>query len=181
MDEMWVWKQHTGCCSHLKLLMWTGKYWKKQSWMLTHFLPDRDELLLYLLQKSQPYLDYIILRALTPKWKHTSHLYTIKRNSLITILPRAITCCLRLENVVYSISCKFTTVPRLSSDQLLQNENKYQFVNVHTKWNCLVSCLSSLVKYYVTYNSCYINICGKNHNHTQIQNENKCRTTKCNG
>ena len=152
---MWVWKQHTGCCSHLKLLMWTGKYWKKQSWMLTHFLPDRDEF-------------------------ETVACETVI--SLITILPRAITCCLRLENVVYSISCKFTTVPRLSSDQLLQNENKYQFVNVHTlKWNCLVSCLSSLIKYYVTYNSCYINICGKNHNHTQIQNENKCQTTKCNG
>ena len=30
-----------------------------------------------------------------------------------------------------------------------QNENKHQIMNVHTKWNCLVPFLSSLVKYYL--------------------------------
>ena len=41
----------------------------------------------------------------------------------------------------------FTQV--VKSDQLLQNESKHQIMNVHTKWNCLVSILSSLVKYYL--------------------------------
>ena len=45
------------------------------------------------------------------------------------------------------ISGKITTVPRLFSEHSLQNENKHQIMNVDTKWNCLISILSSLVKY----------------------------------
>ena len=30
---------------------------------------------------------------------------------------------------------------------LTENENKYQIMNVHTKWNCLIPILSGLVKY----------------------------------
>ena len=40
-----------------------------------------------------------------------------------------------------------TTVPRLFSESLSQNENKNQIMNVHTKWNCLIPILSRLVKY----------------------------------
>ena len=36
-----------------------------------------------------------------------------------------------------TISDKITTVPRLFSEHSLQNENKHQIMNVHTKWNCL--------------------------------------------
>ena len=35
--------------------------------------------------------------------------------------------------------------PRLFSEHSLQNEKKHQIMNVHTKWNCLVPFLSSLV------------------------------------
>ena len=45
------------------------------------------------------------------------------------------------------ISGKITTVPRLFSEHLLQDENKHQIMNVHTKWNCLIPILSGLVKY----------------------------------
>ena len=45
------------------------------------------------------------------------------------------------------ISGKITTAPRLFSEHLLQNENKHQIMNVHTKWNCLIPILSGLVKY----------------------------------
>jgi len=45
------------------------------------------------------------------------------------------------------ISGKITTVPRLFSQHSLQNENKHQIMNVHTKWNCLILILSGLVKY----------------------------------
>ena len=47
------------------------------------------------------------------------------------------------------ISGKIMTVPRLFSEHLLQNENKHQIMNVHTKWNCLIPILSTLVKYYL--------------------------------
>ena len=45
------------------------------------------------------------------------------------------------------ISGKITTVPRLFSEHLLQDENKHQIMNVQTKWNCLIPILSGLVKY----------------------------------
>ena len=46
-----------------------------------------------------------------------------------------------------SVSGKITTVPRLFSEHSLQDENKHQIMNVHTKWNCLIPILSGLVKY----------------------------------
>ena len=45
------------------------------------------------------------------------------------------------------ISSKITTVPKLFSEHLLQDEKKHQIMNVHTKWNCLIPNLSGLVKY----------------------------------
>ena len=42
---------------------------------------------------------------------------------------------------------KITTVPRLFSEYLLQNENKHHIMNVNTKWNCLIPIWSVLVKY----------------------------------
>ena len=59
--------------------------------------------------------------------------------------------CFRDENVSHKspmfISDKITTVPRLFSEHSLQDENKHQIMNVHTKWNCLIPILSGLVKY----------------------------------
>ena len=49
----------------------------------------------------------------------------------------------------YYISGKIATVPRLFSEHLFQLQNKHQIVNVHTKWNCLIPILSTLVKYYL--------------------------------
>ena len=46
-------------------------------------------------------------------------------------------------------SGKIATVPRLLSEYLIQIENKYQIMNVHTEWNRLIPILSSLVKYYL--------------------------------
>ena len=46
-------------------------------------------------------------------------------------------------------SGEITTAPRLVSKHLIQNENKHQIMNVHTKWNCLIPILSGLVKYYL--------------------------------
>ena len=44
----------------------------------------------------------------------------------------------REENVSHKspmcISGKITTIPRLFSEHSLQNENKHQIMNVHTKW-----------------------------------------------
>ena len=47
------------------------------------------------------------------------------------------------------IGGKITTVPRLFSEHLVQDENKAQIMNVQTKWNCLIPILSGLVKYYL--------------------------------
>ena len=59
--------------------------------------------------------------------------------------------CFRSENVSYKwrtrISGKIMTLPRLFSEHSLQIENKHQIMNVHTKWNCLIPILSTLVKY----------------------------------
>ena len=48
----------------------------------------------------------------------------------------------RLENMSYKRSLhirgKITTVPRLFSEHLLKNGNNHHFLNVHTKWNCLI-------------------------------------------
>ena len=44
-------------------------------------------------------------------------------------------------------SDKITTVPRLFSEHSLQNKNKHQIMNLHTKWNCLIPILSALIKY----------------------------------
>ena len=46
-------------------------------------------------------------------------------------------------------SGEITTAPRQVSEHLLKNENKHQIMNVHTKWNCLIPILSSLVMYYL--------------------------------
>ena len=50
--------------------------------------------------------------------------------------------CFREENVNHKspmcISDKITTLPRLFSEHSLQDENKHQIMNVHTKWNCLI-------------------------------------------
>ena len=45
------------------------------------------------------------------------------------------------------LSGKITTVPKLFSEHLLQDENKHQIMNVQTKWNCLIPILSGLDKY----------------------------------
>ena len=45
------------------------------------------------------------------------------------------------------ISGKITTLQKLFSEHLLQEEIKQQIMNVHTKWNCLIPILSGLVKY----------------------------------
>ena len=45
------------------------------------------------------------------------------------------------------ISGKITTVPKLISEHLLQDENKAQIMNEQTKWNCLIPILSALVNY----------------------------------
>ena len=57
-----------------------------------------------------------------------------------------------MKTLVISHRCvyiggKITTVPRLFSEHLLQDENKHQIMNVQTKWNCLIPILSGLVKY----------------------------------
>ena len=61
----------------------------------------------------------------------------------------AVSC--RDENVSHKspmcISGKITTVQRLFSEHLLQDENKHQIMNVQTKWNFLIPILSGLVKY----------------------------------
>ena len=48
-----------------------------------------------------------------------------------------------------TIRGKIATVPRLFSEHLLQIQNKHQIMTVHTKWNCLIPILSTLVKYYL--------------------------------
>ena len=45
------------------------------------------------------------------------------------------------------VSGKITTVPQLFSRNSPSPNGKHQIVNVHTKWNCLIPILSSLVKY----------------------------------
>ena len=56
---------------------------------------------------------------------------------------------LGMKTLVKSPMCiggKITTVPRLFSEHLVQDENKHQIMNVQTKWNCLIPILSGLVK-----------------------------------
>ena len=58
--------------------------------------------------------------------------------------------CFRDENVSLSHRCVqvLKSQPYKGSFQnTLQNENKHQIMNVHTKWNCLIPILSSLVEY----------------------------------
>ena len=85
--------------------------------------------------------------------KHQIMNVQTKWNCLIPILiyEWSIISCFREENVSHKspmcISGKITTVPRLFSEHLLQDENKHQIMNVQTKWNCLIPILSGLVKY----------------------------------
>ena len=51
------------------------------------------------------------------------------------------------DECTHCIGGKITTVPRLFSEHLLQDENKHQIMNVQTKWNCLIPILSGFVKY----------------------------------
>ena len=48
------------------------------------------------------------------------------------------------SNQYVATSGKITTIPRLFLKHSLQEENKRQIMNVHTKWNCLIPILSSL-------------------------------------
>ena len=68
-------------------------------------------------------------------------------------LDWSIISCFRDENVSHKspmcISGKITTVPKLFSEHLLQDEKKHQIMNVQAKWNCLIPILSGLVKYYL--------------------------------
>ena len=75
-----------------------------------------------------------------------------KWNSLLPILSGLSSIsCFRDENVSHKspmcIGGKITTVPKLFSEHLLQDENKHQIMNVQAKWNCLIPILSGLVKY----------------------------------
>ena len=84
--------------------------------------------------------------------KHPFMNVNTKCNCLIPILSGLVKyCCFRDENVSHKspmcIGGKITTVPRLFSEHLLQDENKHQIMNVQTKWNCLIPILSGLVKY----------------------------------
>ena len=54
---------------------------------------------------------------------------------------------LAISNRYVAASGKIRIVPRLFSEHSLQNENKHQIMNVHTKWNCLIPILFGLVKY----------------------------------
>ena len=54
---------------------------------------------------------------------------------------------LAIINRYVAASGKITTAPRLFSEHSLKNQNKHQIMNVHTKWNCLIPILLSLVKY----------------------------------
>ena len=47
--------------------------------------------------------------------------------------------------------------PRLVSEHLIKNENKHLIMNVHTKWNCLIPTLSSLIMYYLFQHSARLN------------------------
>jgi len=105
---------------------------------------------------SQTYLEYFEITHSKVKMKTNIRLWMYTPNGTVwypfCLLWSSITC-FRPENVSYKLpihtSGKNTTVPRLFSDQLLQNENKHQTMNVHTKWNCLIPILSTLVKYYL--------------------------------
>ena len=44
---------------------------------------------------------------------------------------------------------KITTVQILVSEDLLQNGNKHQIMNVHTKWSGLIPILSILIKHFL--------------------------------
>ena len=101
----------------------------------------------------------------TVPWLFSEHLFQdenkpqimnvqTKWNCLIPILSGLVRIsCFRGENVSHKSpmciaqSGKITTVPRLFSEHLLQDENKHQIMNVHIKWNCLIPILSGLVKY----------------------------------
>ena len=77
-----------------------------------------------------------------------------KCNCLIPIcLVRSSISCFRDLNVSYKwlirTTGKITIAPRLIFEYSLQNENKHQIMNVHTKWNCLIPILSGLVKYWL--------------------------------
>ena len=45
------------------------------------------------------------------------------------------------------VCCKITMVPKLFSEHLLQDKNKHQIINVHTKRKNLIPILSALIKY----------------------------------
>ena len=84
--------------------------------------------------------------------KHQIMNVQTKWNCLIPILSGLVNYYLfRDENVSHKssmcISGKITTVPRLFSEHLVQDENKHQIMNVQTKWNCLIPILSGLVNY----------------------------------
>ena len=76
-----------------------------------------------------------------------------KRNCLIPILSIAWSSISSFSNEIVChkepirTSGKITTVPRLFSEHSLQDENKHQIMNIHTKKNCFILILSTLVKY----------------------------------
>ena len=51
------------------------------------------------------------------------------------------------SNRYVAVAIKIRTAPRLFSDLSLKNQNKHQIMNVHSKWNCLIPILFSLVRY----------------------------------
>ena len=102
------------------------------------------------MNKWQPYLDYFQntyskmktnfrLLMYTPNWT-VWYPFCLLWSKIV---------CFRDEIVSYKwpihISGKITTVPRLFSEHLLQNDKKHQIMIVHTKWNCLIPILSTLV------------------------------------
>ena len=94
---------------------------------------------------------FLVIYFLKTENKHQIINVHTKWNCLIPILQLPSINCFRPENVSYKwpmcIGGKITTVPRLFLEHLLQNENKHQITNVHTKWNRLIHILPTLVKH----------------------------------
>jgi len=124
---------------------------------ITGFRPENVSYKLPILQvvKLQPYLDYFQNTYSKMKTNIRLWMYTPNGNVWypLCLLWSSISC-FRPENISYKLAILqvvklITTIPRLCSENLFQNENQHQIMNVHTKWNGLIPILSALVKYYL--------------------------------
>ena len=87
-----------------------------------------------------------VVKPQTPQWKTSDYECTHQMDTICLVWS-----CITVSGLK-TLEISHRSIPVIKSQPFqntIRNENKYQIMNVHTKWNCLIPILSGLDKNYL--------------------------------